>query len=177
MSDWEARLEREREQKDEFFTEHPQSPIPPSERDSFGGLEYYPPNQEYRFEVPLHEFDETESLTVETTQEGEQTYLRWGEFRFEIDGEEYTLATYKQNSDEDRLWVPFKDETNDNATYGAGRYLDLDPDDRTVDGDWILDFNRAYSPFCAYSDAYECPLVPFENHLDVRIETGEKSNH
>lgn len=65
--------------------------------------------------------------------------------------------------------------TSGEESYGAGRYIDLDASDRTDDGDWVVDFNRAYSPFCAYDERYECPLVPTENWLDVRIETGERT--
>jgi uncharacterized protein (DUF1684 family) len=174
-TDWEQELQGEREQKDEFFADHPHSPIPGDEQPTFDGLEYYSPDAGYRFELPLHEFNDHETLTVETTADGQQTYVCWGEFRFELDSEEYTLSAYKQNASEDQLWVPFRDETNGQRTYGAGRYLDLEAEkDLTTDEAWILDFNRAYSPFCAYSEAYECPLVPPENHLSVRIEAGEQ---
>ncbi len=173
--DWRADLERHREEKDHFLGEHPQSPLPPDARERFDGLDYFPPAPELRFEVPLHEHDEAEQITVETTTEGEQTYLRWGEFRVEIEDEEVTLQAYRADPDEDRFWVPFRDETSGEETYGAGRYLDLEPGNRTGDGNWILDFNRAYSPFCAYSATYECPLVPMENWLDVPVEAGEKT--
>jgi len=171
--DYAERIERERTEKDEYFAENPRSPIPQGERDSFDGLDYYPPDEDYRFEVELHEFDDHDTISVDTTQEGEQTYYRWGEFRFDVDGQECTLTAYRSDPSQDRLWVPFRDGTNGDTTYPAGRYLDLD-EDFERDGVWLLDFNRAYSPFCAYSEAYECPLVPFENHLDVRIEAGEQ---
>lgn len=175
-SDWEFALERHREQKDEFFAEHPHSPIPQDHREGFDGLSYFEPDPALRFERSLHEHDETESVTVETTTEGAREYLRWGEFRFEIDGSEQTLQAYKADPEEDRLWVPFRDATSGEATYGAGRYLDLEADEhRTADGEWVLDFNLAYNPYCAYSDAYECPLIPMENWLDVAIEAGEKT--
>lgn len=177
MTTWADRLREERREKDEYFAKHPQSPIPRDKRDAFDGLDYFPPDEAFRFALELHEFDDHETLTVETTRDGEQTYLRWGEFKVEIDGETYTLTAYKNDVDDERLWVPFRDETTGEETYPAGRYLDFTEDDRTSDSKWILDFNRAYSPFCAYSDAYECPLVPRENWLDVRIEAGEKSQH
>ncbi len=171
-----AELRAERSRKDEFFRDHPKSPIPAEDRPGFDGLRYFDPDPNYRLELDLHEHDEVTELRVETTQDGEQTYLRWGEFRFEADGVETSLQAYKPSPEADRLWVPFRDATSGEETYGAGRYLDLeDPDDRTDDGKWILDFNRAYSPYCAYSDAYECPLVPSENHLDVPIRAGEKT--
>jgi hypothetical protein len=93
-----------------------------------------------------------------------------------VDGDEVTIQAYKADPDDDRLWVPFRDATSGEETYGAGRYLDLEADThRTDDGRWILDFNEAYNPTCAYSDRYECPLPPTENWLDVRIEAGERA--
>jgi len=172
---YETRLREEREEKDRFFAEHPQSPIPADEREAFDGLAYFPPDPDYRFELPLAEHGEKEPVSVETTQEGEQEYLRWGEFAFEVGGEAVALQAYKSDPGEDRLWVPFRDDTSGEETYGAGRYLDLEAEDRTAGGDWILDLNRAYNPFCAYSDAYECPLIPMENWLDIRIEAGERA--
>jgi uncharacterized protein (DUF1684 family) len=170
-----SRLREERAEKDEFLAEHPRSPIPAGDREGFDGLEYFPPDPAYRFELSLEEHDEKERVTVETTQDGSQTYRRWGEFRFEVGGEAAVLQAYRSDPDETRLWVPFRDATSGEETYPAGRYLDLEADDRTADGNWILDFNRAYNPFCAYSEAYECPLIPTENWLDVRIEAGEKA--
>lgn len=124
--------------------------------------------------VPLHEHDQTETVTVETTADGEQTYRRWGEFRFEVAGEAVTLQAYRPADDTDRFWVAFRDETNDEETYDAGRYLDLKPDEYRVYGEWVLDFNGAYNPTCNYNYAYKCPLIPMSNWLDVRIEAGEK---
>ncbi|MFB6200624.1 MAG: DUF1684 domain-containing protein [Halorhabdus sp.] len=167
-------IREQREQKAQYFAEHPRSPFP-SHAD-FEGLDYYDVDPAYRYELPLEEHDETEEITVETTADGEQHYVRYGAFTVEIDGEAVTLQAYKPVSGEDRLWVPFRDETNGEETYGAGRYLDLEPaHHKTDDGNWILDLNQAYNPTCAYNEAYECPLIPMENWLDVRVEAGEKA--
>jgi uncharacterized protein (DUF1684 family) len=72
------------------------------------------------------------------------------------------------------LFVPFKDMTNGKETYGGGRYLDLETTDIQNDS-VILDFNKAYNPYCAYSNGYSCPIPPKENHLAVSIEAGEKT--
>lgn len=176
-SDYETHLRRQRTRKEEYFGTHEHSPIPPGKQgESFPGLAFFEPDTGYRFVLPLHRHDDPEQLTVETSADGRQEYLCWGEFRFEIGGEQYTLQAYKGDRSEQRLWVPFRDETSGEETYGAGRYLDLEPDDhRTEDGNWLLDFNLAYNPTCAYSEAYECPMVPPENWLDLRIEAGEKA--
>ena len=174
--DWAGQVEAQRQAKREHFRDSPRSPLPASMRgDAFPGLDYYGTDPEYRFVLPVHEHDETETVTVETTADGEQTYRRWGEFRFSVDGESVTLQAYRPLGGEDRLWVPFRDATSGEETYGAGRYLDLEPERDRVDGEWVVDFNLAYNPTCAYNHAYECPLVPPENWLDVAIEAGEKA--
>ncbi|KXA89808.1 hypothetical protein AKJ57_04850 [candidate division MSBL1 archaeon SCGC-AAA259A05] len=173
-SEWEERLRRHREEKDNFFAESPRSPIPPQERMDFEGLNYYPPDPSYRFELELHEHEEKEKLRIEVTGGGEREYLRWGEFRFEMGGEEQVVQAYKSDPQEEKLFVPFRDATNGKETYGAGRYLDLGEDECLEEGKWILDFNEAYNPWCAYSEAYSCPLTPPENWLEVPVRAGEK---
>lgn len=176
ISNWKERLEMEREQKDIFLAIHPRSPIPLDMRKKFKGLDYYPPNADYRFELELHEHDEKKTLRMETTHGEKQEYIRWGEFRFELEGEEHTLQVYKRDAKEKRLFIPFRDATSGKETYGAGRYLDLETEKHHIGGGkWILDFNEAYNPFCAYSEAYTCPLTPPENWLDVSVRAGEKA--
>jgi hypothetical protein len=175
LSEWKEHLERERKQKDWFFAVNPRSPIPPEKREEFNGLDYYPPNPDYRFELKLHEYEEKKKLKMATTGGEEQEYIRGGEFRFKLRGEEYTLQAYKHDPREQWLFVPFRDATSGRETYGAGRYLDLEPERHHIGkGKWILDFNKAYNPFCAYSNAYTCPLTPPENWLDTPIRAGEK---
>ena len=174
--DWQDRIRHERERKDEYFGEDQRSPLGPDEQASFEGLSYYPVTSEYRFELELERATEPESVVVGTSTDGEREYLAWGEFEFPVSEETVTLTAYKSDADADRLWVPVRDATSGEETYGAGRYLDLEPErHRTDDGTWILDFNEAYNPTCAYSDRYECPLPPTENWLDVPIEAGEKA--
>ncbi|MBK6663441.1 MAG: DUF1684 domain-containing protein [Thermoflexaceae bacterium] len=59
-------------------------------------------------------------------------------------------------------------------TYGAGRYLDVEP---LPDGRLHVDFNYAYNPYCAYNDAWSCPIPPRENMLNVHIRAGERTFH
>ena len=173
---WADSIRQQREAKRDQFKNSPRSPLPDDQRGAaFLGLAYYEPDPAYRFVLPLEEHETKESVTVETTADGEQTYLRWSAFSFELDGETYTLQAYRPDREADRLWVPFRDATSGETTYGAGRYLDLEPDTHRVDDGWILDFNAAYNPTCAYNHAYECPMIPPENWLDVRIEAGEQA--
>lgn len=177
-TDWREEIRHWRHERDEAFGGGPSSPIPADERAEFDGLDYYPVDGDYRFELELHEHDPKERITVGTNVDGEREYIRWGEFRFRIAGESVALQAYRADPEDERLWVPFRDATSGEETYGAGRYIDLEPDEhRTDDGRWVLDFNRAYNPTCAYSDAYECPLAPTENWIDAPVEAGERSYH
>jgi uncharacterized protein (DUF1684 family) len=173
---WKTNLERARASKDSFFAQHWQSPIPPQDRPRFKGLQYYPPDLSYRFELELHEHAERQAVRIAYTKGNEQDFLRWGEFRFKVGGKEQALQAYKSSPKEEMLFIPFKDATSGKETYGAGRYLDLEPErDRTAEGKWVIDFNQAYNPWCVYSEAYTCPFVPIENWLKVAILAGEKN--
>lgn len=175
ISEWKEQILMERDQKDRFFGGHFQSPLPFDERQNFKGLNYYPPDPNYRLELELQEHKEKKTLKVEDTQGNERELLRWGEFRFKITDTDCRLQAYKSSPEKERLFVPFRDVTSGKETYGAGRYLDLETGKhRTSKRTWILDFNDAYNPWCAYSKDYACPFVPPENWLKVPIYAGEK---
>ncbi|OGS49903.1 MAG: hypothetical protein A3K65_02625 [Euryarchaeota archaeon RBG_16_68_12] len=168
-------LEFERREKDHFFKEHPQSPIPWALRDAFTGLAYFPPNPTYRLTTKLIRYPKPEPITMVTSKGVPREMLKWGYFEFTIDGQIRRLQAYKSipkpGEHEESLFVPFRDGTSGKESYGAARYLDLP----IVRGEkYVLDFNLAYDPYCAYSDDYVCPFPPRENWLDLRIEAGEK---
>jgi uncharacterized protein (DUF1684 family) len=165
----------QRKGKDWFFKNHEHSPLYQSQKKTFSGLSYYPIDSKLRFILPLKEHDEKQTIRVEDSKGGIQTYMRWGEFSFNINGETYTLQAYKNHPSDNNLWVPFKDETNNKETYGAGRYIDLTEGTDTIDDQYILDFNLAYNPFCAYNKDYVCPFIPPENWLKIPITAGEKA--
>jgi uncharacterized protein (DUF1684 family) len=175
ISRWQERLEMIRKGKDRFFREHSQSPLPAQERERFKGLNYYPIDPSYRFEVDLHEHDERRTLRLDATHGGERVVLLRGEFRFTIGDQECTLRAFQIDPTVNRLFVPFRDATAGVETYDKGRYLDLEPvTHRTPEGKWILDFNEAYNPWCEYSEEYVCPFAPPENWLSVPVPAGER---
>ena len=97
---------------------------------------------------------------------------RAGTFAFDLDGQPRRLTAYVlDGSTGESLFVPFLDATSGTETYGAGRYLDLEPEE---DETYALDFNLAYHPYCVYARSYSCPLTPAENRLPDRIEAGER---
>ena len=175
ISEWKEHIRVEREQKDGFFKMPYQSPLPFDECKNFNGLNYYPPDPDYRFELQLHEHQEKETIKIKDTQGNEREFVRWGEFSFRIGDTDCKLQAYKGSPEEERLFVPFRDTTSGKETYGAGRYLDFETGrHQTSEGKWIIDFNDAYNPWCAYSKDYACPFTPPENWLKMPIYAGEK---
>jgi uncharacterized protein (DUF1684 family) len=178
---WRTELRSYRDQKDEQFAESRQSPLPPDERAEFDGLDYFEPDPDYRVEATVETVDSDETVTMETSTEGEQLYHRATRLSFEVpdasgEATEATLVAYQRvDHDGGSLFVPFRDKTTGQQTYPGGRYMELHHDGNLEDGAEVpLDFNLAYSPFCAYSDAYECPLPPRENWLEIAIPAGER---
>jgi len=176
-SEWEAALRRNREEKDQFFDEHPQSPIPPAERDEFDGLDYFEPDPNFRVAAEVTVHDDPEPVEMETTNGPPARYLRVATFAFELRGEDCELHAYRQETGEDDpLFVPFRDKTTGQQSYAGGRYMEFEPEGELADGDVVtLDFNLAYSPFCAFSETFACPLPPEENWLEVVVPAGEKA--
>jgi uncharacterized protein (DUF1684 family) len=168
-------LERYRADKDAYFRSARNSPIPPAERDAFTGLPYYPVDPAYRFDglsVEPYTGGEPENFEIPTSDGKLRPAHRAGVLRFELGGERRVLTAYTfDGEDGESLFVPVLDATSGTETYGAGRYLDLDPE---PDGTYTLDFNMAYHPSCVYDMKFSCPLTPAENRLRVPIRAGER---
>ncbi len=167
-----SELDEFRREKDEFFRDHPQSPLTPAQRERFTGLAYFPPNPSLAVEAELDtDVDRDEVIVMQTTTGGTQTYRRAGKVRFEIDGEPAEITLF-ESPEMHELFVPFRDATSGKETYGAGRYLEVEPPDPS--GRAAVDFNYAYSPYCCYNESWSCPIPPKENWLGVPIRAGEK---
>ncbi len=174
---WMAEVRQMRADKDQFFTDHPQSPIKPANRDSFEGLSYFEPDPDYRVQARVRVYGNPDPIELEVTAGQPIRYLRAVIFEFELRGERIQMAGYRQEQQEDRtIFVPFRDKTTGQQTYHQGRYMEMEPDSDLVNGDVVtLDFNLAYNPFCAYANTFACPLAPEENWLEVAVPAGERA--
>jgi uncharacterized protein (DUF1684 family) len=167
-----------RADKDAYFKEGGGSPVPEAERAAFAGIPYFPVDEAWiADELALQPYvgDEPVRFQIPTTDGRLRDAERAGIFRFELAGQEHSLTAYRVASADgtvhDSLFVPFLDATSGTDTYGAGRYLDLEPEE---DGTWTLDFNLAYHPSCVYDPRFSCPLTPPENRLPIPVEAGER---
>ncbi|WP_299756576.1 DUF1684 domain-containing protein [uncultured Pontibacter sp.] len=166
-------LLQEREEKDLSFRSRANSPFDDAGRRAFKNLVYYQPNLDYRVSAKVQELAKQDTLLMPLTNGSYEPYLRYGLANFELEGQQHQLMLYRKLSEKDQLFVPFTDKTNGFETYGGGRYIDV-PFEQGDTG-VVLDFNRAYSPFCAYNPDYVCPVPPKENRLSIAIPAGEKT--
>lgn len=167
-------LLQEREDKDLTFRSRSNSPFNDEDRRAFKNLVYYEPNLAYQVKAKVAPLAKQDTLLMPLTNGSYEPYLRYGQATFELDGAPHELMLYKKLSGEkEGLFVPFTDKTNGFETYGGGRFLDVpfEEGDKTV----LLDFNRAYSPFCAFNPDYVCPVPPKDNRLNIAIPAGEKT--
>jgi len=160
-----------RQQKDVFFKTDPQSPLRPDQRTDFDGLKYFPENPRLRITAKVEEYPDQQIVPMTTSTGAVKEYYKYGHFSFEVDGQTAALQVY-QDLDRNTFFLPFVDATAPTETYGAGRYLDLEPERDNI---FVIDFNYAYNPYCAYNENWSCPIPPKENRLAVMIEAGEKN--
>ena len=169
-------IQKEREVKDAFM-KGDESPFTDS-TEVFTGLKYFPPDIKYRLVADLEPVESKKVVVLPTSDGLEQKYLEYAYASFSLDGVENKLLLLEvmdMGPQRGKLFMAFADATSANETYGAGRYLDV----KKVPGasSITLDFNQAYNPYCAYSDAFSCPFPPKENILKIAIRAGEKSYH
>ena len=123
-----------------------------------------------RLRLEPYRGDQPVDFAIPTSDGQLRPARRAGAFAFEIGGTRCTLTAYVlEGSDAHALFVPFLDKTSGSETYGAGRYLDLEPEE---DGTYSIDFNMAYHPSCVYDPIWSCPLAPLENRLAVPANHG-----
>jgi uncharacterized protein (DUF1684 family) len=158
-----------RKKQDDFFRSA-QSPVPKGE--TFTGLKYFPVDEKYAVKARIILLKESETFTLATSTGKVREFRRFAHADFTIDNNDCRLTILQPVDDANYFFLPFTDATSGAETYGAGRYLELHG------GDWantVIDFNRAYNPYCAYNSGYDCPIPPAENRLNISIKAGEKN--
>jgi uncharacterized protein (DUF1684 family) len=174
---WIHLVEQQRREKDKAFGVGPDSPLPDQIKKNFHGLLYFPVNGKFRFEGAITRYGKRETFDLIASDGRERKTLRYGYFDFQLGGKTHRLQVYKlldlAPQYKHLLFIPFLDATSGRESYGGGRYIDLE---ERQDNRYVVDFNLAYNPSCAYGKSgYSCPIPPAENRLSVRIEAGEKN--
>tara|TARA_R110002073_G_scaffold220418_1_gene380604 strand:+ start:93461 stop:93970 length:510 start_codon:yes stop_codon:yes gene_type:complete len=160
------------------FSDRKTSPLTDNDFANFTALNFFPIDSTYRVYAHFELNENPRLFQMKTTTDEMPLYKAYGIATFELNGQNIQLQVY-QNQElitkpgyKNHLFIPFMDATNTKESYGGGRYLDLEkPKNDTL----LIDFNKAYNPYCAYNDKYSCPIPPRENHLDIAIKAGIKT--
>tara|TARA_X000000368_G_C22686960_1_gene560782 strand:- start:48 stop:635 length:588 start_codon:yes stop_codon:yes gene_type:complete len=169
-------LEFQKELNDKYKNPD-ESPLERKDLKRFKGHKFYPINEKFKVLAKFVRTKDANPFSMKTTTNRLPKYEVYGIASFELNGNGYQLNIYQSHrlreTDEYKnyLFLPFNDLTNGDETYGGGRFIDLEiPDNDSI----IIDFNKAYNPYCAYNPKYSCPIPPEENDLDVHISAGIK---
>jgi uncharacterized protein len=170
-------IRKEREEKDRFMRTSRESPFADNP-DAFTGLKYFPADLKYKITATLTPITQKKPVVLATNDGKEERYMEYAYAEFDFSGFRNKLLILEMidmGPSRGKLFLAFGDGTSAETTYGAGRYLDVV---KTTGSQTItLDFNKAYNPYCAYTEKYTCPLPPPENLLTIPIQAGEKAYH
>lgn len=160
------------------YADSTHSPLTREDRLKFKGHDFYPINVNLVVVANLKVTPGQEIFEMPTTTERKPKYVKYGVITFKVKRKKYKLNVYQSmdllNKPEykDYLFLPFKDLTSGTTSYGGGRYIDLETSDAKR---IIIDFNKAYNPYCAYNHKYSCPIPPKENFIKLKVEAGIKA--
>ena len=172
-----AQLNKLRHDKNQTFRQGENSPLETTQKANFDSLKYYPGDKALAVTATIARTEKPDTALLPMSDNKKEKYLRWGTAKFTLNSAPQQLLLFlKANGTDSTLFVPFTDLSNGHETYGGGRYLDVALP-KANETELTLDFNRAYNPYCAYNNAYSCPVPPAENRLQAAIAGGEKSFH
>ncbi|HXQ79335.1 MAG: DUF1684 domain-containing protein [Thermoplasmata archaeon] len=170
--EWHRELETERAMKNEFMIRDPESPFVVG-RVPFHELRYFPPDPKFVIRATLKRRPTPEEVYLRTNRDNQAVMRYIGDLEFSIGRQPLHLCLYHAGEGVGTsVFVPFRDLTSGDESYGPGRYLTLELNEADV---YEVDFNRAFNPYCAYTDDFECAFPPSENDLAVEIPVGEKA--
>lgn len=168
---YEAEVQKDRELKDRFMATQPESPFSEANL-PFQGLKYFPLDETWRVTAKFQESSSTEEVWLRTSSDGHASMRKLGTLNFHREGRSVKLSLFHAGPQAGNIaFLPFRDLTSGKETYGPGRYLNLE---LQASGDYLIDFNQAFNPYCAYTSGYECPFPPVENDLPLEVRAGEK---
>ncbi len=176
---WEA-VEKFQKELNAEYADPKTSPLLPEDLKEFKSLDFYPANEKFFVVAQFVRTANEQPFEMKTSTDRKPVYVKYGEAHFSIEGQFFKLNIYrnielsKKEQYKEYLFLPFSDLTCGNESYIGGKYIDM----KIPQGDTIvIDFNRSYNPYCAYSPKYSCPKVPLENDLKIAIRAGVKKFH
>jgi uncharacterized protein len=171
-------IQKHRDELHHEFLDTAETPLTDEGLEIFNGLDYFKIDSLYRVSSMLLRTPDEKIFEMQTSTDRLPEYLKYGSAEFTLNGKKLKLNVYQnvklvQNEEyKDYLFIPFRDSTSGETTYGGGRYIETEIPKGDI---LIIDFNKAFNPYCAYNHKYSCPIPPLENTLEIAIKAGEKS--
>lgn len=151
------------------------TPLMEDEREGFTGITFFPIDDNFKVQADFERMEDGKTIPFPTSAGKIKHYKEYGKAHFQLNEEDFELTLYVSDplhpDYPNSIFLPFTDDTNGLTSYGGGRYMDLETTD-IKNGKIILDFNKAYNPYCAYSKYYNCPIPPYNNYLETEINAG-----
>ncbi len=175
-------IKKFRDELNKEYADSITSPLLKEDLLTFKGLKYYPVNKSFKVEAKFFRTPDELPFKMKTSTNRTPEYLKFGDVEFNLKGKIIKVPIYQsiklkeKEEYKDYLFLPFRDLTSGKNSYGGGRYIDLKiPEGETI----IIDFNKAYNPYCAYNHKYSCVVPPAENFINVKVKAGVKKygNH
>ncbi len=179
-----------RAEVEDFFRNSPDSPFKRDTTIQYHSIKWFPINPYFRGKSVLHRYENPETVRVYGTKGEERKNLRYGYFEFDIPNENgnpksirinvYKFTPYDKKRYElyrNNLSLWFTDKTTGKETYGVGRYIELGEENPDPAFIYTIDLNKAFNPYCAYSDMFSCAIPRKEDHLDIALHVGEMKHH
>ncbi len=170
-------IEQKRKEHIQHLSDSTSGVLNQEEIEALGQVAYFRFDTTYQLQA-IFTKNKGKKFEMPTSTDRKPIYRRFGYLDFKMHGKTFRLEVYqnvklsKNKAYKNYLFIPFKDKTSGNETYGGGRYLDVTVPNSELT--W-LDFNTAYNPYCAYSYRYSCPIPPTVNTLPIEIRAGEKT--
>lgn len=163
--------------RNQLFAEHSQSALDDTQKATFSGLAYWNYQPAYRVLAKLDTDVDPIEYEISAGDDGYVTIKQVGKVNFLLPTGKGSLGVFWIKGYGGGIFIPFKDATNNQQTYGGGRYLYdtiKGADLGSIADQLVLDFNYSYHPSCFYNPRWVCPLAPQQNHLEIAVEAGEK---
>ena len=162
------------------FADEEKSPLKEEDIKTFKSLDFFKIDENYKVIATLELTPNAPIIEMKTNTERIPLFKKYGIVHFTINGQKLALSVYKEQKTgmsfdfSEALFLPFNDTSNGVTTYGGGRYIDIEiplKESKTM----VIDFNKAYNPYCVYNEKFSCPIPPSENNLPIAISAGVKA--
>jgi uncharacterized protein (DUF1684 family) len=173
-----AKIENHRKDYNDWMKSSSNSPFNLKSKVQFHDLNYFDIDSKFVFTSKLTQYEEKDTITIFGTKGEPRKTVRFGYLTIHHEKVNYKINVYEGTSKNGEKYysIWFTDLTTNIETYGVGRYIDFELNENR-DFEYVIDFNLAYNPYCAYNSDFSCAIPTKEDFINIAIKAGEKKFH